>query len=72
MPSQEGSICLAQGSRIVGKGPDISTGRPHPGKDPGAQGPRFCPTSWSLAGSIHVQQGHEICRAWGLGGLGGQ
>lgn len=68
MPSQEGSLCVAHGSRTVGKGPDISTSRPHPGNDPGAQGPWFCPSSWSLADSIHVQRDQEICRAWGRGG----
>lgn len=36
-----------------------------PGKGPGAQDPRFCPTSWSLAGSTSLQQGHGACRASG-------
>lgn len=65
VPSQESSVCLAHSSRTVGKSPDISTGRLHPGMGPGAQGPYFCPTSWSLAGSISLQWGHGLCGACG-------
>lgn len=40
-------------------------GGPPPGKGPGAQDPCFCPTSWSLAGSPSLRQGHAVCGASG-------
>lgn len=43
MPSQESSICLAHSSRTVGKSPDISMDRPHPGAGPWSSGSLFLP-----------------------------
>lgn len=60
VPSQEVSLCLADGDGTVGKGSDISMGRPHPGKGPGAWGPCFYPASWSLAGNIHLLEGGTV------------
>lgn len=42
-----------------------------PGKGPGAQDPRFCPTSWSLAGSTSLQQGHWGMQSFWRGSSGG-
>lgn len=64
MPSQEGSVGLAFG-RTVGKSLDKSMGGPRPGDSPELQGPCFCPTSWSLAGSPSLQQGYGVCRVSG-------
>lgn len=40
-------------------------GGPHPENSPERQGPRFCPTRWSLAGSPSLQQGYGVCRVSG-------